>query len=77
MNCPICGKVMEEGGIIGNGALSIDWYPKSEFEKPWYRKLIYKGGKNLGASLAKVTKVPNAWYCPACDKVIGVFDTFD
>ena len=44
MKCPVCGKEMEEGGIIGNGALSIDWYPRKEFEKKWSRALYYNGG---------------------------------
>jgi len=39
--------------------------------------LIYRGGKNLGASMAKVTKLPNAWYCKKCNKVVGSFEVFD
>ena len=77
MKCPICGKEMIEGGIIGNGAMSIDWYPKKEFEKKWYKTLYYKGGKSLGSSLVKVTKISNAWYCPDCNKVTGIFDVSD
>ena len=77
MQCPVCGKEMVEGGLIGNGALSIDWYPKEEFEKKWFKTLYYKGGKNLGASVAHVTKVPHAWYCSSCNKVTGIFDAFD
>ena len=77
MNCPICGNEMAEGGLIGDGALSINWYPKQEFGKKWYTTLWYKGGKNLGASLAKVTKIPNAWFCARCQKVTGIFDTYD
>lgn len=77
MKCPICEGEMIEGGIIGNGALSIDWYPKGEFDKKWYTTLRYKGGKNLGASMAKVTKIPNAWYCSRCNKVAGIFDAYD
>ena len=76
MNCPVCGKEMVEGGLIGD-ARSIDWYPKKEFEKKWYHSLVYRGGKNLGASLSRRTKIPNAFYCSHCHKVVGIFDAFD
>ncbi len=77
MNCPICGKKMEEGGIIANGIAM--WHPLREFEKKGLKKLYYKDGKALGSHsiLLRECKIPNAWYCASCNKVAGIFDIND
>lgn len=76
MKCPICGKAMHMGGIVADGAILVSWYPQEQFEKTGLKSLWYTGGKTVGKSnpFLKSVKVPNAWYCDGCDKVIGVFD---
>ena len=48
MNCPICGKEMEEGGIIAAGTTM--WHPLKEFRKHGLKKLWYKHGKMIGTN---------------------------
>lgn len=74
MHCPICGNPMEKGGIIASGIAM--WHPGREFDKKGLRKLYYKDGKPLGTHnlLLRECKIPNAWYCAACNKVTGIFD---
>ena len=74
MNCPICGKEMEPGGIIANGFAM--WHPSREFNKRGLKKLLYRHGKPVGTHsiLLRECKIPNAWYCSSCNKVAGVFD---
>lgn len=75
MNCPICGKEMEEGGIITQSVIAM-WHPLEEFQKKGLKRAVYAKGKSLGESsvLLNQTKIPNAFYCGNCDKVMGVFD---
>jgi len=77
MKCPICSEEMEPGGIIANGIAM--WHPAQEFEKKGLKKLLYKHGKILGSHnvLLRECKIPNAWYCPRCNKVAGIFDISD
>lgn len=74
MICPICGKEMEQGGVITNGIAM--WHPLKEFEKKGLKKLYYKNGRILGehSILLNESKIPNAHYCSSCNKVIGFFD---
>ena len=74
MNCPLCGKEMEKGGIIANGIAM--WHPSREFDKKGLKKLVYRDGKPLGSHsiLLRECKIPNAWYCSRCNKVAGIFD---
>jgi len=75
MNCPICGKEMEKGGLIGSG-VSLMWFPQSQFGKKGLRRLLYTGGKPIGRSnaLLSQTRVSDAYYCDVCGKVTGIFD---
>ena len=77
MNCPICGKPMEEGGIIASGLTM--WHPLKEFQKKSLKKLWYKHGKMIGTNniFLRESKLSNAWYCGTCNKVAGVFDVID
>lgn len=76
MICPCCGKEMQKGGIVADGAVVVSWHPQEQFEKTGLKSLWYSGGKSIGKSnlLLKNTKMPNAWYCESCDKVFGIFD---
>ena len=78
MNCPICGSKTEKGGIVTSGITAM-WHPLSEFEKQIWKRIIYKDGKSIGESsiLFNQTRIPNAFYCQNCNKVIGIFDIED
>ena len=76
MNCPVCGRKMEKGGIIADGAIVVAWHPESEFQKKGLKSFAFRHGKWLGEHFAvrTIVKIPDAWYCSSCDKVTGVFD---
>ena len=78
MLCPICGKEMEKGGLIGGG-VTLQWFPQTQFGKKGLRRLLYTGGKSIGKSnvLLNQTRVPNAYYCSNCNKIAGIFDVVD
>lgn len=75
MQCPICGGTMEEGGIVTGGVTAM-WHPAKEFEKKAWKRVVYTDGKPIGKSsiLLNQTKISNAWFCPVCHKIIGIFD---
>ena len=76
MKCPICGFEMENGGIIADGAVLVSWHPEREFEKKGLKSILYRDGKSIGQAkpLLRIVKIPNAWYCKDCNKVVGFFD---
>lgn len=75
MLCPICGKEMEKGGLIGGG-VTLQWFPQAQFGKKGLERLLYTGGKPIGKSnvLLNQIRVPDAYYCAECNKVAGIFD---
>lgn len=75
MQCPLCGGAMEQGGIITGGVTAM-WHPIKEFEKKNWKRVVYVDGKPIGKSsiLLNQTRISNAWFCPACNKIIGIFD---
>ena len=75
MICPICGGEMEEGGLIASG-ISVMWFPLEQFAKKGLERLWYEGGKSVGMSnyLLGHTRIPGAYYCRGCQKIIGIFD---
>ena len=79
MKCPICGTEMEIGGIIANGAIVVAWHPKEEFEKKGLKSILYRYGKSIGQAnpLRRIVKIPNAWFCKRCNKVVAYFDVTD
>ena len=76
MNCPVCGRKMEKGGIVAQKAIVVMWHPESEFQKKGLRSVAFHKGKLLGAHypFRGVVKIPDAWYCDHCKKVAGCFD---
>lgn len=74
MKCPCCGAEMEKGGIVSGGLYTV-WYPTEIFEKGSIRR-TFAIGKRIGkTSVAwEETKIPDAYYCAACNKVTGIFD---
>lgn len=79
MICPICGKEMAKGGIIlsGKGMCGeFTWYPQNEFEKKGLKAWDRNNGKNIDAmdmSLMGEEKFSNAYFCEACNKIVGIF----
>lgn len=76
MNCPICGKEMEKGGIIAEKAITVMWHPEQEYQKKGLNSYCFRFGKLLGTHhpLRGVVKIPDAWYCGSCHKVTGIFE---
>lgn len=78
MQCILCGEEMEQGGIVADGIM-VSWVPLREFQKKGLRKLVYVDAKSIGHSnicdmAFGLTKIPNAYYCRKCNKVMGIFD---
>lgn len=74
MKCPICGKALEQGGIVTSGVTAM-WHSLSEFNKKKWQRVVYTDGKPIGKSsiLLSQTRIPNAWYCNSCNIVTGIF----
>lgn len=66
---------MEEGGLIINSVMP-GWVPMEQFKKRGLRRLLYTGLRTIGKSnyLLGQTRVDNAFYCPKCRKIVGLFD---
>lgn len=75
MKCPICDLEMQEGGLIVDGVMP-GWVPMEQFRKKGLKSLAYRGLRTIGKSniLLGETKVPNAFFCRNCNKIVGVFD---
>lgn len=75
MNCPICNHEMQEGGLITDG-VAPGWVPLEQFNKKGVSRVIYTWLRTIGKSniVLGQTKIPNAFYCKECNKVVGVFD---
>lgn len=78
MNCPICNAEMEQGGIVTGGVTAM-WHPLREFEKKKWSRVVYVDGRPIGKSsiLLNQTRIPNAWFCRNCNKIVGIFDIED
>ena len=75
MNCPICGAHMEEGGLIIDG-VAPGWVPMEQFAKKGLKRMAYTGLRTIGKSniLLGQTRVPGAFFCKNCNKIVGIFD---
>ena len=71
MKCPICGEEMLAGGLISAG-ISVGWVPKDEFDKKGLRRISYQEWHSIGNSsiLLGQTKIPNAFLCKKCNKIM-------
>ena len=81
VNCPICDHEALEGGLMAD-SLFINWVSKEEIEKNSLKELVritYPGVciSNNQLPIIKRAKVPNAYLCPNCQKVFGIFDVTD
>ena len=76
MKCPFCGKDMQRGGIVA-AAVPVYWIPQETFESSAVKRKFFTSGiKAIGKSSVVFgeTKIPDAYYCDICDKIIGAFD---
>ena len=75
MNCPICGAQMEEGGLIIDG-VDPGWVTMGELKKKGAARLLYTGLRTIGKTniLLGHTRVPKAFFCKKCNKIVGIFD---
>lgn len=75
MKCPICGAEMEAGGLIVDG-VAPGWVPMEEFNRKGLKRLVYTGLRTIGEAniLLGQTKIPNAYFCKKCNKIVGIFD---
>lgn len=75
MRCPICDNEMEEGGLIIDG-VAPGWVPMEQFQRKGLKRMVYTGLRTIGKTsiLFSETKVPNAFFCDKCNKIVGVFD---
>ncbi len=75
MKCPICGKEMQDGGIVVDGVAPM-WVPKEQFDRKGLKRIIYREGRSIGKTniILGQTKISGAFFCRECNKVIGIFD---
>lgn len=75
MNCPLCNSEMQSGGLIIDG-VAPGWVPMDEFQKKGLKRIVHTGLRTIGKTsiLFGQTKVPNAFFCEKCNKIIGIFD---
>ncbi len=76
MKCPVCQNEMIEGGLFVDGVL-VRWVPLDTYNKKGIGGLVYTGNKVLEGKTNHIinkTKIPNAYYCENCNKVVGIFD---
>ena len=75
MKCPICGNELYAGGLIIDG-VAPGWVPMEQFQRKGLKRIVYTGLRTIGTPnvLLRQTKVPNAYFCKQCNKIIGVFD---
>lgn len=75
MKCPICNNELIEGGIVVDD-VACGWVPMEQFKKKGMKRWMYTGMRTIGESsiLFNQTKIPNAYFCKKCNKVMGIFD---
>ena len=75
MKCPLCGGELQEGGLVLDGVAS-GWVPMEQFEKRGAKRVVYTGLRTIGQTnfLLRQTRVPGAYFCQTCNKVLGIFD---
>ena len=75
MKCIYCGSNMQLGGIVTQG-VSAMWFPQENLQKPHFFKIVFEGGISVGKNdyLWGQTLLTDAYYCPQCRKIIGIFD---
>ena len=75
MKYPICNNEMQEGGLIIDG-VAPGWVPLEQFQKKGLKRIVHTGLRTIGETsiLLSQTKVPNAFFCESCNKIVGVCD---
>lgn len=75
MKCPVCGREMQEGGMIADG-VSVGWVPMEQFKRKGLARLVSTGLRTIGTANVVLgqTRIPNAYFCQNCNKIAGIFD---
>ncbi len=78
MNCPICGKEMEKGGLVSDGFV-IGWREEKKLHAISPNRLFYGDLKPMGKQNKPLREVvvDGAYYCQSCEKITGIFDVTD
>ena len=52
------------------------WVPMDKFKKKGVQRVLYTGLRTIGKTnyILGQTRVPGAFFCRRCNKIIGVFD---
>lgn len=82
MKCPVCESEMQSGGLITSSrGRFISWLPKDSFEENRSFMRALTDGKTIKVEtkffalmLSGQVKIPNAFYCEKCNKIVGIFD---
>ncbi|MCL2030012.1 MAG: PF20097 family protein [Oscillospiraceae bacterium] len=80
MNCPHCGKDMEQGRIFvtPGGSLPVAlivWYAEKEFEKRDLLEVVRR--VPVGIADTPDGHYKDAYYCRPCQRVFGEFPTIE
>jgi hypothetical protein len=76
MNCPVCGGEMQRGGLVTRVGF-YSWLPADRIEINYSALSTLINGKALKGKtkfLSQQTKIPSAFYCEKCKKVVGIFE---
>ena len=69
--CPYCGKEMQKGILSGDGRSKVTWKPGNT--KAGFMDKLVGSYTVTATSMTLTTFTIDAYYCPACRKMI--FDT--
>ena len=78
MKCPVCDNEMQPGGLItGLRGGAVSWLPVDKYEKSRGPLRAQMNGKILMAEnkfFSGQRKIPNAFFCEKCNKIVGIFE---
>ena len=73
MNCPVCDKPMEAGGIIFNGNTPY-WVPVKDLKKKGLIRKEFHALKTTAPDWLRRSRLEKAYLCSRCKKIVGIFD---
>lgn len=72
VKCPLCNGDLIEGGLVIWGNMA-GWVPIDQLDKKWGRYSDWHSIARPTMFLSNI-KIPYAFFCEDCNKIIGVFD---